>query len=103
MKSKKTARKKAARNKIMRKRKSIFRSKIRRAKKPIMKMRPPVKVGETIPAKDKPHQKKKLSKELSELIALGKEKGHLTFEEVNNILPIEIVSSEEIDEILSVL
>jgi RNA polymerase primary sigma factor len=54
-------------------------------------------------AKSRPHQKKKLSKELSELIALGKEKGHLTFEEVNNILPIEIVSSEEIDEILSVL
>jgi RNA polymerase primary sigma factor len=42
-------------------------------------------------------------KELSELIALGKEKGHLTFEEVNNILPVEIVSSEEIDEILGIL
>jgi RNA polymerase primary sigma factor len=47
--------------------------------------------------------KKKISKELSELIALGKEKGHLTFEEVNNILPVDIVSSEEIDEILTVL
>jgi RNA polymerase primary sigma factor len=47
--------------------------------------------------------KRKISKELSELIALGKEKGHLTFEEVNNILPVDIVSSEEIDEILSVL
>ncbi len=50
-----------------------------------------------------PAQKRKISKELSELIALGKEKGHLTFEEVNNILPVDIVSSEEIDEILSVL
>ncbi|MFA5144032.1 MAG: RNA polymerase sigma factor RpoD [Candidatus Omnitrophota bacterium] len=47
-------------------------------------------------------QKKRL-KGLTELIALGKEKGHLTFEEVNNILPIEIVSSEEIDEILGIL
>lgn len=47
--------------------------------------------------------KKKRRKELVELIALGKEKGHLTFEEVNNILPIDIVSSEEIDEILGVL
>lgn len=50
-----------------------------------------------------PVQKRKISKELSELIALGKEKGHLTFEEVNNILPVDIVSSEEIDEILTVL
>lgn len=47
--------------------------------------------------------KKKRSKELAELIALGKEKGHLTFEEVNNILPIDIVSSEAIEEILGVL
>src|SRR3989338_6241103 len=47
--------------------------------------------------------RKKRSKELTELIALGKEKGHLTFEEVNNILPIEIVSSEAIEEILGIL
>ena len=47
--------------------------------------------------------KKKRLKGLSELIALGKEKGHLTFEEVNNILPVDIVSSEEIDEILGIL
>lgn len=47
--------------------------------------------------------KKKRVKGLTELIALGKEKGHLTFEEVNNILPVNIVSSEEIDEILGIL
>lgn len=58
---------------------------------------------ETKPEGKEPGQKRKISKELSELIALGKEKGHLTFEEVNNILPVDIVSSEEIDEILSVL
>src|SRR3989338_4919216 len=52
--------------------------------------------------KEIPGKKKRL-KELSELIALGKEKGHLTFEEVNNILPVDIVSSEEIDEILGIL
>jgi len=46
---------------------------------------------------------KKRSKEITELIALGKEKGHLTFEEVNNILPVSIVSSDEIDEILGIL
>ena len=48
-------------------------------------------------------QGKKRLKGLTELIALGKEKGHLTFEEVNNILPVDIVSSEEIDEILGIL
>ncbi|MFA4981238.1 MAG: RNA polymerase sigma factor RpoD [Candidatus Omnitrophota bacterium] len=47
--------------------------------------------------------RKRRMKELTELIALGKEKGHLTFEEVNNILPVDIVSSEEIDEILGIL
>jgi RNA polymerase primary sigma factor len=54
------------------------------------------------PGKESPGRKKR-SKEISELIALGKEKGHLTFEEVNNILPVDIVSSEEIDEILGIL
>ncbi|MCX5667470.1 MAG: hypothetical protein NTY34_04065, partial [Candidatus Omnitrophica bacterium] len=110
MKSKKTAK-----NKVMRKK--MFRRKAGKTEKPVMKktLEPekpvsgklkthyPAKEDETVPAKNRPHQKKRLSKELSELIALGKEKGHLTFEEVNNILPIEIVSSEEIDEILSVL
>jgi RNA polymerase primary sigma factor len=52
--------------------------------------------------KESPGRKKRL-KEISELIALGKEKGHLTFEQVNNILPVDIVSSEEIDEILGIL
>jgi RNA polymerase primary sigma factor len=40
---------------------------------------------------------------MKELIAAGKEKGHLTYEEVNNILPEDVVSSEEIDEILTIL
>lgn len=68
--------------------------------------KPDLKAGdakEVRAAGKEPAQKRKISKELSELIALGKEKGHLTFEEVNNILPVDIVSSEEIDEILSVL
>ena len=41
--------------------------------------------------------------ELKKLIALGKEKGRLTYEEVNNILPAKVKSSEEIDEILMLL
>ena len=91
------------------KRKRILSKKRRagRRKKSIFKkanFRP--KVKKEIVAVEKGHPaspKRKISKELSELIALGKEKGHLTFEEVNNILPVNIVSSEEIDDILSIL
>ena len=64
----------------------------------------PVSKGEAaVPADASAPSKKKRFKELSELIALGKEKGHLTFDEVNNILPVDIISSEEIDEILGIL
>ena len=41
--------------------------------------------------------------EIKKLIALGKEKGRLTYEEVNNLLPEEVTSSEEIDQILTIL
>ncbi len=41
--------------------------------------------------------------ELKKLIALGKEKGKLTYEEVNDLLPEEVTSSDEIDEILTIL
>jgi RNA polymerase primary sigma factor len=37
------------------------------------------------------------------LITLGKERGYLLFDEVNDILPAEIHSSEEIDDLLSTL
>ncbi|MCP4649371.1 MAG: RNA polymerase sigma factor RpoD [PVC group bacterium] len=42
-------------------------------------------------------------KGLSKLIAAGKQKGFLTFDELNHFLPENIVTSEEIDEILTVL
>jgi len=42
-------------------------------------------------------------KNLSKLIADGKKKGFLTFDELNNALPEDVVTSEEIDEILTVL
>ncbi|MCQ9208096.1 MAG: RNA polymerase sigma factor RpoD [Omnitrophica bacterium] len=48
-------------------------------------------------------RKSKRVRQLEKLIAAGKEKGRLTYEEVNNILPENIVSSEEIDEILIML
>lgn len=42
-------------------------------------------------------------KVIDKLIALGKEKGHLTYEEVNNILPDDMFSSEEIDKVIDIL
>ena len=46
---------------------------------------------------------KKKIKGLTKLITKGKKKGYLTFEELNNVLPQDIVSPEEIDEILGIL
>ncbi len=58
--------------------------------------------------KDKKNEKEQLGRmkradELKKLIALGKEKGRLTYEEVNNLLPEDVTSSEEIEEILTAL
>ena len=50
----------------------------------------------------KPKKSSKI-KVIKKLIALGKEKGHLTYEEVNNILPDDMFSSEEIENIMDVL
>ena len=41
--------------------------------------------------------------EIRQLIALGKEKGYLLYEEVNDMLPAELTSSEELDDLFSVL
>ena len=85
-------------------RKASNRMKKRKIFAPIFKKPPmPQATVELAISDDKKAGRKKRSKELTELIALGKEKGHLTFEEVNNILPDDIVSSEEIDEILGIL
>jgi len=57
-------------------------------------------------SKRKPSQSKKKAlhpEEITKLIATGKEKGHLTYEEVNNMLPAKVVSSEQIDKVLSIL
>jgi len=43
------------------------------------------------------------NKTMERLISLGKEKGYLTYEEVNEILPEDVVSSEEIDELFTAL
>jgi RNA polymerase primary sigma factor len=39
-------------------------------------------------------------REVSQLISLGREKGYLTYEEVNDILPPDVVSPEQIDDLM---
>ena len=39
--------------------------------------------------------------QVRQLIALGKERGYLLYDEVNDLLPAEVHSSEEIDDLLS--
>ncbi len=48
-------------------------------------------------------EKHLIRKSLDKLIALGKKKGYLTYDEVNDILPEEIISSDEIDEVFEML
>src|SRR5437868_3933275 len=42
-------------------------------------------------------------KEFQKLITLGKEKGFLTYEEINDALPEEITESEDLDEIMALI
>ncbi|MFH1656099.1 MAG: RNA polymerase sigma factor RpoD [Candidatus Omnitrophota bacterium] len=42
-------------------------------------------------------------KDLEKLITLGKKKGYLTYDEVNDILSDDVISSDEIDEVFEVL
>jgi RNA polymerase primary sigma factor len=44
---------------------------------------------------------KKNMEEMKQLIDLGKEKGFLTYDEVNDLLPPDLVSSEQIDDVMS--
>ncbi|MFH1394833.1 MAG: RNA polymerase sigma factor RpoD [Candidatus Omnitrophota bacterium] len=45
----------------------------------------------------------KKSAMVRELIRVGKDKGYLSYDEVNDILPEEVVSSDEIDEVIATL
>ena len=40
--------------------------------------------------------------EVKQLISVGKEKGYLTYDDLNNILPPEISSSEQIENIMNI-
>jgi len=39
--------------------------------------------------------------EVRQLISIGKEKGYLLYDEVNELLPTEITSSEELDDLFN--
>ena len=45
--------------------------------------------------------KKDGMEEVQQLIDLGKEKGFLTYDEVNDILPADMISSEQLDDVMS--
>ena len=47
-------------------------------------------------------EKKNMKKEVKKLIDLGKEKGYLTYDDVNDMLPAEVVSPDQIDDVMSI-
>lgn len=46
---------------------------------------------------------KPLSERIAKVLAIGREKGHLTYDELNRLLPEDVASPEEIDELLTLL
>ena len=57
----------------------------------------------TAAAPETKKRKNKDLKEVKQLIHLGKEKGYLTFEEVNDVLPSDVTSEAEIDDVMLML
>ncbi len=49
-----------------------------------------------------PIGRRKNIKEVKKLIDLGKEKGYLTYDEVNDMLPADIMSPDQIDDVMSI-
>ena len=48
-------------------------------------------------------KKECVSKDMEKIIALGRQKGFLTYDEVNDLLPENLSSSEEIDKLFELL
>ena len=42
-------------------------------------------------------------KELQKLIALGKDKGFLTYEEINDALPEDLTDTDQLDEVMALI
>ncbi|HEX9605563.1 MAG TPA: RNA polymerase sigma factor RpoD [Myxococcales bacterium] len=53
------------------------------------------------PSGKKPGAKATDRKEVRDLLAMGRDKGFLTYDEVNDALPADIVSSDQIDDVMS--
>ncbi|MBI3252335.1 MAG: RNA polymerase sigma factor RpoD [Candidatus Omnitrophica bacterium] len=98
IKAKKSRRLKSVRRKVSRK-------PLRSPKKPAVEKRESaVLVGEAVSAETDPETRTRLkSKSVDQLIALGKEKGFLTYDDINKILPSHVTSSDEIDDVLVTL
>ena len=67
------------------------------------KKRKKIKTRKRIKKRARKGKKAITTKIIDKLVVLGKERGHLTYEEVNNILPDDMFSSAEIDKIMDVL
>ncbi len=48
-------------------------------------------------------KKEYTKKDVEKIIALGRQKGYLTYDEVNDLLPHDVSSSEDIDQIFDIL
>jgi len=56
-----------------------------------------------VPNKHDLAEREPTPKELAKLVSIGRESGHLTYQEVNELLPDDIVSADEIDDIYTML
>ncbi len=52
---------------------------------------------------DAPKARTPISERLAQVITMGRDKGRLTYDELNNLLPEDVASPEEIDELLTLL
>ena len=44
-----------------------------------------------------------IESQFEKLVALGKKKGHLTYEEINDFLPEDVISPEQIEKVFAIL
>src|SRR5919201_4058314 len=62
----------------------------------------PIAAGKLVSEDSGQPVEKKNLKEVKKLIDLGKEKGYLTYDDVNDMLPAEVVSPDQIDDVMSI-
>ncbi len=86
--------------KISRKGKKI---KVSKGKKTFKRTRSSVKKPRKKTKKIRSQKKQKHTKDIKKLIGLGHEKGFLTYEQINDILPENIISSKVIDKVFVIL